>query len=215
MLSRPGASWNEGWKLRSPCRMSWRWAPAAWAAVAWLLLDDERLATAPHPALHQLVVVAHREEDHRPAAVGPHLGDELVIGVEDRGAAPWDGLDDDPLDRGQLPQGVALFQAEVVAGDVQHNRDVVRTVAEPLAQDPAASDLEDGEVDAGILQHHACGTRPAGVGLLDQPAVDIDAVGGRHPDLVSQASNDVGDHPGRRRLPVRAGDGHDGDTGRR
>src|SRR5947207_2325142 len=76
------------------------------------------LSTAAHPALHQLVVVAHREKDHRPAAMGPHLGDQLIVGVEDGGAAAWDGLDDDPLDRGKLPKRVHLFDADVVARDI-------------------------------------------------------------------------------------------------
>src|SRR5437762_11102405 len=69
----------------------------------------------------------------------------------------------------------------MVTGDIQYDRHIVGAVAKALPQDAAARDLEDGEVDAGILQNHARRTRAAGVGLLDQPAVDVDPIGGRHP----------------------------------
>src|ERR1700694_3677798 len=191
MLRRPGASWKEGWKLRRPWRISWRCAPAAWAAAAaasafwtfararpskvagtrwtqaiWVLRRPSRstiispppgcvsnynpLPPARHPAIDERIVVAHREQDDRAAAMGPHLGHQLVVRVEDGGAAAGNGLDDDALEGGQLTQRIDLFEAEVIAGNVQHDGDVVGAVAEALAEDPAAGHLEDGEVDPGL-----------------------------------------------------------------
>ena len=57
-------------------------------------------------------------------------------------------LDDDALDVGQLAERVDAAEAQVVAGDVGHHGDVVAVVAQALAQDAAAGDLEDGGVDA-------------------------------------------------------------------
>ena len=52
---------------------------------------------------------------------------------------------------------------------------------------------------------------PAHVALLDEPPVDDDAVRRGHPDPPAHELEDVGDHPDRRRLAVRAGHGEDRD----
>ena len=90
------------------------------------------------------------------------------------------GLDEHALDVRQLAERVDAAEAQVVAGDVGHHRDVVAVVAEALAQDPAARDLEDGGVDGRVLEHHLGRLRARHVALLDQPAVDDDAVGRGH-----------------------------------
>ena len=72
-------------------------------AAPGLLLNDEGFAPAPYPALHQFIVIAQREEDHRAAAMCPHVGHQLVVGIEDCRPVARDRLHDDPLDRGQLP----------------------------------------------------------------------------------------------------------------
>ena len=41
------------------------------------------------------------------------------------------------------------------AATLSDDGDVAAVEAEPLAQDPAARHLEDREVDARVLQHHA------------------------------------------------------------
>ena len=63
-------------------------------------------------------------------------------------------LDDDGLDVGQLAERVDAAQAEVVAGDVGHDGHVVAVVAQALAQDAAARDLEHRGVDGRVLEHH-------------------------------------------------------------
>ena len=68
------------------------------------------------------------------------------------------------LDVGELLDGVDAAQAEVVGLHVEDDGDVVALVAEALAQDAAAGDLEDGEVDARVLQHHPRRPRAGGVG---------------------------------------------------
>ena len=73
-------------------------------------------------------------------------------------------LDEDGLDVGELLDGVDAAQAEVVGLHVEDDGDVVALVAEALAQDAAAGDLEDREVDARVLQHHPRRARAGGVG---------------------------------------------------
>src|SRR5207253_276176 len=96
---------------------------------------------APYPAVDERIVVAHREENDRATAMGPHLRHQVVVRVEHGGTAAGNGLDHDALDGGQLAQRIDLFQAEVVAGDVEHDGDVVGAVAEPLAKDAAPRHL--------------------------------------------------------------------------
>jgi hypothetical protein len=103
----------------------------------------------------------------------------------------------------------------VVAGHVEDHRHIVAVVAQPLAQDPAARDLEDGHLHVRVLEHGGGGLRPAHVPAPDEPPVDDDAIGAGHADLSTHALEDVGDHPGGGRLPVAAGDCDDGDAGRR
>ena len=157
----------------------------------------------------------HAEQDDPPGAVAAHPVDVAVVGVEDRGPRARHGLDHDALDVGQLADRVDPAQAEVVAGHVGHDRHVVAVVAQALAQDAAARDLEHGGVDGRVLEHHLGRLRPGHVALLDQPAVDDDAVGRGHPDPPAHQLEDVGDHPDRRRLAVRAGHGDDRDARRR
>ncbi len=100
----------------------------------------------------------------------------------------------------------------MVGGHVGHDRDVVAVVAEAFAQDAAARHLEHGTVDDRVLQHHLRGLRAGHVALPDHPPVDDDAVRGGHANSAAHQLEDVGDHPDGRRLPVRAGDGHDRDA---
>ena len=94
--------------------------------------------------------------------------------VDDRGRAQWrpiratsgssalrtavpgarHRLDDDALDVGQLAERVDAAEAQVVAGDVGDDGDVVAVVAQALAQDAAAGDLEHGRVDGRVLEDH-------------------------------------------------------------
>ena len=144
-----------------------------------------------------------------------HIGDELVIGIEHGRATSRDRLHDDPLDRGQLPQGVDLLEADVVTGHIQDYRNIIRAVAETFTEDAAAGDFEDGKVDTRVLQHHAGRPWSAGIRLLHEPPIDVDAIRGRHPDVVAETPDDVGDHPGSCGFAVGAGHGDDRDPGRR
>ena len=64
------------------------------------------------------------------------------------------GLDDDALDVRELAERCRCRRAQVVAGHVGDDGDVVAVVAEALAQDAAARDLEHGGVDGRVLEHH-------------------------------------------------------------
>ena len=239
--------------VRRPCRMSWRWAPAAHAAAAaasafWTFMRARPSKVAGRRWVHTSgidlrpwrstiisplrpfsSVTARRPRDawnlmrsfsgsmrevhDRAGGVARHGRDQRVVGVEHRGPVARHRLDDHLLHLGQLLEGVDAAQAEVVAGHVEDHRDVVAVVAEALAQDSAARHLEDREVDERVLEHGGGGARPGGIGLPDQAAVDVDAVGGGQADLAAHALHDVGDHPGGGRLAVGAGDGHDRDAG--
>jgi hypothetical protein len=149
-------------------------------------------------------------EPHDPAgAAAAHLAHQPVVGVEDREAVAGDGLHDDGLDVGQLLEGVDAAHAEVVGRDVGHDCHVVAVIAQALAQDAAPGDLHHREVDARVLQHHPRGPGARRVGLDDEALVDDDAVGRGHANLAPDSLEDVGDHPGGRRLAVRPGDGDD------
>jgi hypothetical protein len=100
------------------------------------------------------VPLRHREPDDLARATAPHLRDQRVVGVEHAWPVAGDRLDQHRLDVGELLDGVDAAQAEVVGLHVEHDGDVVALVAEALAQDAAAGDLEDREVDARVLQHH-------------------------------------------------------------
>ena len=179
-------------------------------------LERERGAAATRvpvdPVEAVLALRRGHAEQHDPArAVAAHPVDVVVVGVQHGRPRARHGLDDDALDVGQLADRVDAAQTEVVAGDVGHDGHVVAVVAEPLAQDPAARDLEHGRVDSRVLEDHLGRLRPGHVALLDEPAVDDDAVGRGHPDPPAHQLQDVGDHPDGRRLPVRAGHGDDRD----
>ena len=161
-----------------------------------LRLEAERRAAptrVPVDPVEPVLALGHRHaEQHDPAgAVATHPVDVRIIGVEDRGARPRDGLDHDALDVGQLADGVDAAQPEVVAGDVGDHRHVVAVVAEALAQDPAAGDLEDRRVDLRVLEHGLGRLRPGHVALPGQPAVDHDAVRRGHPDPPAHQLEDV------------------------
>ncbi len=163
-------------------------------------VEDQRLAAATAVGVDHLADLGagllHREPDDLAGAAPPHLADQRVVGVEHGVAVAGHRLDEDGLDVGELLDGVDAAQAEVVGLHVEHDGDVVALVAEALAQDAAAGDLEDGEVDARVLQHHPGAARARGVGADQQPLVDDHAVGGGHADLAAHALEDVGDHPG-------------------
>ena len=144
------------------------------------------------------------------AAHRPHVG---VVGVEDGEAVLGDCLDDDSLDGGQLGESVDPAQTQVVGGHVGDDGDVVAVVPQTLTEYAAARHLHDGEVDAGVHEHHPGRLRAGCVRLDDQPLVDDDAVGGGHADLATQALEDVGDHPRGGRLAVGASDGDDRHAG--
>src|SRR5207247_6056366 len=103
-----------------------------------------------------------------------------------------------------LRAGATPPNPPTVAGHVQDHGYVVLSVAQALAEDPAPGHLEHGEVHPRVLEHHLRRLRPARVNPLDQTLVDVDAVGGRHPDLPPHPPEDVRDHPDRGALPVRA-----------
>ena len=105
-----------------------------------------------------------------------HVRHQLVVGIEDGETVARHRFHDDPLHGGQLLDRMDLLQPEVVARHVEDHGDVVPFVAQALAQDPAPRHLEHGEVDPRVLEHHLGGLRPAGVGLPNQPLVDVDAV---------------------------------------
>ena len=182
-------------------------------------VEHERLAAAAAVGVDHVAGLAagllHREPHHLARAAAPHLAHQRVVGVEDGVPVARHGLDQHRLDVGELLDGVDAAQSEVVGLDVEHDGDVVALVAEALAQDAAAGDLEDREVDPRVLQHHPRRARPGRVGPDQQPLVDHHAVGRRHADLAAHALEDVADHPRGRGLPVGAGDGDDRDPRRR
>ena len=100
----PGPAFEGGRQQVNPANL--RTAPPVakhhHLAAARLSLNDEGFASPPHPALHQLIVIAHREQNDRATAMGAHIGDQLVVGIEDGGTVARDRLHDDPLDRRQL-----------------------------------------------------------------------------------------------------------------
>ena len=141
-----------------------------------------------------------------------HLGDEGVVGVQDRRPAPWHRLHDHLFHCRQLAHGGDAAQAQVVAGHVEHHRYVVALVAEALAQDPAPRDLEDGGVDHRVLKDRGSGARPAHVPAADDAPIHEDPIRRGQPHLAPHPLEDVGDHARGRRLAVAAGDRHDRDA---
>ena len=126
-------------------------------------LEHQRLAAAAavlvdHVA-HLGARLGHREPHDLARAAAAHLAHQRVVGVEHGVAVARHRLDEHRLHVGELLDGVDAAQPEVVGLHVEHDGDVVALVAEALAQDAAAGDLEDGEVDARVLQHHPCRLR--------------------------------------------------------
>ena len=181
------------------------------------LLEHHRRPAAAAVAVNAVVallalVLLHREVDDAAAALARHARDEVVVGIEHGRARARHGLDQDRFDVGQLRQRVDALEPQVVTGHVGHHGHVVAVVAQALAQDAAAGDLEHGSVDRRVLEHHLRRARPGHVALADQPAVDDDAVGRGHAHPPAGQLQDVGDHAHGRRLAVGAGDGEDRDA---
>jgi hypothetical protein len=131
-----------------------------------------------------LPLVGHREpHDLPPEQLAAHLRTSRSSALSTAKAVARYGLDDDGLDLRELLEGVDATKPQVVGGHVEDDADVAAVEAEPFAQDAAARDLEDGEVDPRVLQHHPRRLRPGRVGADDEPLVDDDAVGRRHADL--------------------------------
>ena len=103
----------------------------------------------------------------------------------------------------------------MVGGDVGDDGDVVAVVAQALAQDAAARDLEHRGVHGRVLEDHLRRLRARHVAALDQPPVDDDAVRRGHADAPAHQLEDVRDHPDGGRLAVGAGHRDDRDAGRR
>src|SRR4029079_19218359 len=179
-----------------------------------VLFQHDGLTSPTDPSLDELVVLLHREQDDAARTMPAHLGDERIIGVQDGGAVTRYRFHDDLFDGRELFERLYLAEPEVIPRYVQHNGDVVPTIAESLSKDPAAGDLEHGEIDPGVLQDLLRRSWAACVDLLREPVIDVDAVRRRHADLVTLPSHDVADHPDGRRLAVRAGHRDDRDPRR-
>ena len=150
----PRAAFHGG---RDEVRVDERHGPRAVAqreqlALVGLLQHHGRAAAlaVPVDAVEAFLALLglHREVDHVAARQAAHPRDVRIVGVEHRGPGARHGLDEGGLDAGQLRNRVDAVQAEVVGGDVGDHGHVVAVVAEPLAQDAAARDLEDGGIDA-------------------------------------------------------------------
>ena len=148
----------------------------------------------------------HREEGDVGADAsrdGRHQG---IVAVEHDPAVGLRDPADRGLDLGELGQGVDALQVEVVGRHVGEDRGVVRLVAHPAQDDPAAGGLEDRDVDVGAGEDLLRAARPGPVAGIDDPLVDEDAVRGRRADVPTGLQQDVGDQPGDGRLAVRPRD---------
>ena len=121
-------------------------------------LEDDGLAAAAAVVVDEVADLgargSHAEPDDLAGAAPAHRPHQRVVGIEHGVSVAGNGLDGHRLDVGELLDGVDAAQAEVVGLHVEHDGDVVALVAEALAEDAAAGDLEDREVDARVLQHH-------------------------------------------------------------
>ena len=79
---------------------------------------------------------------------------------------------------------------------------------DPAAQDAAPGRLQHRQLDARLGQDLGRPARARPVALLDQLAVQVDAVGVGPADVQPGAAADVGDQPGHRRLAVGPGHRH-------
>jgi streptogrisin D len=102
--------------------------------------------------------------------------------------------------------------AEVVGADVGDDGGFAAVDGEAAAEDAAASDLEDGEVDLGVAQDGARGAGAGPVAGLDQALVDGHAVGRGVAGDQAGGAGDAGEQAGGGGLAVGAGDQGDGDA---
>ena len=153
-----------------------------------------------------------REEADPRANVAGHRRDERVLRVEDDDTERSRHAPDDRLDLRELGQRVDALEVEVVGRDVRDDRGVVRLVPEAAKQETAPCRLEDRDVHARIGQDHARSGGAGEVTFFDHRLVDEDAVRDRGPRVPPGRPEDAGDHPRRRRLPVRPGDAHGRDA---
>jgi hypothetical protein len=126
-----------------------------------------------------------------------------------------DDAADDGLDAGHGREVVDAVLAEVVGADVGDDGGAAAVDGEAAAEDAAARDLEDGDVDAGVAQDDARGAGAGPVALLDHALVDRQAVGRGVAGDQAGGAGDAGEHPRGRGLAVGAGDQGDGDAAER
>ena len=182
---------------------------------------------APHaPALdHDDRAVDHRRH---PAAVGQHLAQGGVLGVERAEPDPAGGLAshrqdagvvgvqhvpargsrdprDQALDLRELVDGVDALQVEVVGADVRHHGDVVVPHPDAPQQDAAARGLEHRHVGVG-RQGHRGAAEARVVTLLDPSRAAVHAVGRGIRDRAVRRHHEVRQQARRRRLAVRPRD---------
>ena len=133
-----------------------------------------------------------------------HRQHAWVVGVQDVPPVRPRDTRDRRLHLGELVDRLDAVEAEVVLGDVGHDRHVVVEHADPAEQDAAPRSLEDGDV--GLLgERPRRAAEPRVVALLDQVAVAaIDTVGRGVRDASARRSDDVGEEPDGGGLAVRA-----------
>ena len=125
-------------------------------------------------------ISAQREPHERGGeemAGGDELDERRAVGAEDDAAVGGDDAGDDGLDAGHGREVVHAVIAEVVVADVGDDGGVAAVDGEAAAQDAAARDLEDREVDVAVAQDGAGGGGSGPVAGLEQALVDRHAVG--------------------------------------
>ena len=108
------------------------------------------------------------DREHRDVRPQPPCDrrDERIVGVQDGPAARSRRPGDRRLHLGELGQRVDPLEVEVVRRDVRDHAGVVRLVAHPAEDQPAARRLEDADVDVGpargsARRRRAPSSRPA------------------------------------------------------
>ena len=99
----------------------------------------------------------------------------------------------------------------MIGGDVRDDADLVGLVAHASQHEPAASRLEDGDVEVGPAEDLPRAARAGPVAGLDHSLVDEHAVGGRRADPPLRQHEDVGRQASDGALAVRARDRDDRD----
>jgi hypothetical protein len=145
-------------------------------------------------------------------AAGDELDERAALGAEDDAALRGDDAADDGLDLGHGGEVVDAVLAEVIGADVEDGGGVAAVDAEAAAEDAAAGDLEDGEVDLGVAQDGARGGGAGPVAGLERALGDGHAVGGGVAGGEAGLAGDAGEDAGGGGLAVGAGDEGDGDA---